>query len=197
MTGNGSKALLVVDCQCDFCEGGSLPVTGGAAVTSKVADYIAAHGGEYEAIIATRDWHVHPGDHFAAHPDFVESWPVHCVADSPGARFAPGLDADGTFTHLLSAVVSKGMDAAAYSGFEGVTDDDRTLRQVLDSLDLSSVDVAGIATDYCVRATALDAVSSGFVTTVLLPLTAGVAPDTTRQAITDMEQAGVRIARDL
>lgn len=191
----GTRALLVVDCQCDFCEGGSLAVPGGDAVASAIADYIAAHRADYAEIVATRDWHIHPEHHFSPHPDFVNTWPRHCRAGTPGAAFSPNLDADGPFVDCLSAIVSKGRESAAYSGFQGRAGDGRSLKRLLDDDGVTSVDIVGLATDYCVRATALDAVKDGFATRVLLSMTAGVAVATSDAAVQDMEKAGVDIVR--
>lgn len=175
-----AKALIVVDVQNDFCEGGSLAVAGGAAVAAAVSAHIAAS--DYDHIVATRDYHVDPGSHFSETPDFVDSWPVHCVAGTPGASFHPELDVS-----RIEAVFSKGRFAAAYSGFDAETD----LAGWLRDRDVDQVDVVGIATDHCVRATALDAAQAGFDTTVLVDLTAGVAPTTVDTALAALRTAGV------
>jgi nicotinamidase/pyrazinamidase len=181
-----ANALIVVDVQNDFCEGGSLPVTGGAAVAAAVTAHIAAGG--YDHVVATRDYHVDPGAHFSESPDFVTSWPVHCVAGTPGASFHPELDVAG-----IEAVFSKGAHAAAYSGFEGAAPDGRALAGWLRAHGVGTVDVVGIATDHCVRATALDAAREGFATTVLVDLTAGVAPSTVDAALAELRSAGVAV----
>jgi nicotinamidase/pyrazinamidase len=183
-----SRALIVTDVQNDFCEGGSLPVTGGHEVARRISALIA--DGQHDVVVATRDHHVDPGDHFSADPDFVDSWPHHCVAGTPGAEFAPELVTDG-----IDAVFYKGAHAAAYSGFEGSTAPDPgagvPLAQWLRSRGVTDVDVVGLATDYCVAATAIDAVGEGFGTRVLLDCTAGVAPGTTEEAEQRMRAAGV------
>ncbi|MCP2170395.1 isochorismatase family protein [Goodfellowiella coeruleoviolacea] len=179
-----ARALIVVDVQNDFCEGGSLPVAGGAEVAAAISRHLARGG--YDRVVATRDYHIDPGDHFSAEPDFVESWPVHCVAGSAGASFHPELD-----VARVDAVFSKGAHAAAYSGFEGTDRDGRSLAQWLREHGIDTVDVVGIATDHCVRATALDAAHEGFATTVLLDLTAGVARSTVDTAVQRMRAAGV------
>jgi nicotinamidase/pyrazinamidase len=179
-----TRALLVVDVQNDFCEGGSLAVTGGAAVAAAVSAHIRAGG--YDHVVATRDHHVDPGAHFSAEPDFLDTWPVHCRARTPGASFHPDLD-----VAAIEAVFDKGEYTAAYSGFEGAEPGGATLGGWLTARGVTAVDVAGIATDHCVRATALDAARAGFATTVLLALCAGVAPDTTRRALGEMLGAGV------
>jgi nicotinamidase/pyrazinamidase len=180
------RALVVVDVQNDFCEGGSLAVAGGAAVARRIAELVAAEH-PYDHVIATRDHHVDPGDHFAERPDFVDSWPEHCVADTAGAALHPDLAGAG-----FEAVFDKGEYAAAYSGFEG-TADGVTLADWLRRRGVEAVDVCGLATDYCVKATALDAVRHGFTTTVLLDLTAAVAPAGTEQVITELAGAGVAV----
>lgn len=177
-------ALIVVDVQNDFCEGGSLAVAGGAAVAAEVSGLYAG----YDHVVATRDYHIDPGAHFSETPDFVDSWPVHCRAGTPGASFHPSLDVGG-----LQAVFSKGAHAAAYSGFEGAAPDGTTLADWLRAHDVSDVDVVGIATDHCVRATALDAAANGFRTRVLLDLTAGVAAATVDTALTRLRDAGVTL----
>ena len=181
-----TKALIVVDVQNDFCEGGSLAVAGGSAVAQAVTDLLRGDGRkEYDAVVGTLDWHIDPGTHFSDSPDYVDTWPVHCVADSGGSHSHAALD-----THLVDAWFRKGLHAAAYSGFEGATDDGTPLAAWLRSRDVTDVDVVGIATDHCVRATALDAVGAGFTTRVLLDLTAGVAEPTTVAALAQLEEAG-------
>jgi len=180
------NALIVVDVQNDFCEGGSLAVAGGAAVAAAITGLVRA--GEYDHVVATRDYHIDPGAHFSSEPDFVDSWPPHCLAGTPGASFHPELDVAG-----VEAVFSKGAHAAAYSGFEGATPDGTTLAAWLRAHDVSTVDIVGIATDHCVRATALDAVREGFVTTVLLDLTAGVASATVDKALRELTSNAVRL----
>ena len=107
-----SRALIVVDVQNDFCEGGSLAVMGGAAVAESVSRL--ARDGGYDHVVATRDFHIDPGAHFSDTPDFVDTWPPHCLAGTPGASFHPALD-----VAPVDAVFDKGHHTAAYSGFEG------------------------------------------------------------------------------
>ena len=182
-----TRALVVVDVQNDFCEGGSLAVTGGAAVARAVSAHIAA--ADYQHVVATRDHHIDPGGHFAEHPDYLETWPVHCVVGTGGVELHPHLDRS-----CLEAVFDKGEHAAAYSGFEGRSDG-VPLADWLRARDVDAVDVVGIATDHCVRATALDAVAAGFATRVLLPLTAGVAEASTEAALDQLRTAGVELAQ--
>ena len=186
-----TRALIIVDVQNDFCEGGSLPVTGGAEVARRISAHVVAHHEEYAAIVATADWHDNPGDHFSDTPDFVDSWPRHCRVGTDGALFHPA--AEPAFEHV-EAIFRKGHHSAAYSGFEGFTiEADRrvALADWLRDRAIEEVDVVGIATDHCVRATALDAADEGFVTTVLLDLTAGVAPGSTEAAIAELAAADV------
>jgi nicotinamidase/pyrazinamidase len=180
------RALIIVDVQNDFCEGGSLAVTGGAAVARGVSEHLAEGGGEYGHVVATKDFHIDPGRHFSDHPDYADSWPPHCVAGTPGADFHPDLD-----TSAVEAVFFKGAHAAAYSGFEGADEAGTPLADWLHARDVDAVDVVGIATDYCVHATAADAARAGFATRVLLDLTAGVAPESTARAIEDLRAAEV------
>ena len=179
------RALIVVDVQNDFCEGGSLAVAGGAAVAAAISEHIPAAG--YDHVVATRDHHIDPGGHFAEHPDFLETWPAHCVVGTGGVELHPALHREP-----LEAVFDKGEFAAAYSGFEGVADG-VPLADWLRQHGVDAVDVAGLTTDYCVRATALDALGNGFATRVLLPLTAGVDEGTTEAALEQLRTAGVEL----
>ena len=182
-----ARALVIVDVQNDFCEGGSLAVAGGAAVAAGISLVLDKAGDRWDHVVATKDWHIDPGAHFSADPDFVESWPAHCVVGTGGAEFHPELRTD-----RIEAVFHKGEHAAAYSGFEGHTEAGETLADWLRSRDVFEVEVVGIATDHCVRATALDARAAGFDTTVLLELTAGVAQATTDAALQEFRTASVR-----
>jgi nicotinamidase/pyrazinamidase len=182
-----SKALIVVDVQNDFCEGGSLAVAGGAAVAERVGHLLAGPH-RYEQVVATRDHHIDPGSHFSANPDYVDSWPVHCVAGTPGAALHEPLREDD-----FQAVFDKGEYAAAYSGFEGSCAG-VGLGQWLAERGVTEVDVAGIATDYCVRATALDAAKAGLDVRILLDLTAAVAPDRLSETLDELADAGVALA---
>ncbi|SDQ95841.1 nicotinamidase [Thermostaphylospora chromogena] len=181
-----STALIVVDVQNDFCEGGSLAVAGGASVAEAISRHLADH--PYDYVVATRDYHVDPGSHFADEPDFVRSWPEHCVAGTSGAEFHPAFDVS-----KVDAVFSKGADSAAYSGFEGTTEDGTTLADWLKARGVRAVEIVGIATDHCVRATAIDAVEHGFAVRVLLDLTAGVSKVTTDAAVAQMRAAGAQL----
>ncbi len=182
------RALIIVDVQNDFCEGGSLAVEGGAAVARDISSLLASPDHGYAHVVATNDYHIDPGSHFSDTPDYWQSWPVHCVAGSTGAAFHPAFD-----TTSVEAVFRKGTHAAAYSGFEGVDEKGTPLGDWLREHDVDQVDVVGIATDYCVRATALDAAAAGLRTRVLLGLAVGVDPRTTAEAIAAMHEAGVEV----
>ncbi|MEU6169283.1 nicotinamidase [Streptomyces tanashiensis] len=190
------RALIVVDVQNDFCEGGSLAVTGGADVAAAITDLVGQTAGtSYRHVVATRDHHVDPGAHFAPAgeaPDYVSSWPVHCVAGTEGVGFHPNF-APAVASGAIDAVFDKGAYSAAYSGFEGFDENGLTLAEWLRSRDVTEVDVVGIATDHCVRATALDAAREGFRAHVLLDLTAGVAKETTDRALEELRTAGVEL----
>ncbi|MFF3004468.1 isochorismatase family protein [Kitasatospora sp. NPDC057940] len=186
------RALIVVDVQNDFCEGGSLAVAGGAEVAAAITDLIAESSPGYQHILATRDHHIDPGDHFSSEPDYVTSWPVHCVAGTEGVGFHPNF-APSVISGAVEAVFDKGAYSAAYSGFEGLDENNRGLVEWLRERQVDEIDVVGIATDHCVRATALDAARAGFTTRVLLDLTAGVAPATTTAALAELRAAGVEL----
>jgi nicotinamidase/pyrazinamidase len=179
------KALVIVDVQNDFCEGGSLAVAGGAAVARGLTEHLREHRGAYALVVATRDYHVDPGAHFAAEPDFRDSWPVHCVAGTDGAELHPDLD-----RARIDEVFDKGRDTAAYSGFEARSASGRLLGERLREEGIEELDVAGISTDYCVKATVLDALKEGFRVCLLGDLCAGVAPETSAAAVKEMTSSG-------
>ena len=183
-----TRALVIVDVQNDFCEGGSLAVEGGSATASGISSYLAAH--PYDVVVATRDAHIDPGPHFSADPDYVDSWPPHCIEDTPGAMLHENL----TY-RTFDGVFAKGGHAAAYSGFEGRDEHGTPLAAFLHGRAVDGVDICGIATDHCVKATALDAARLGFDTAVLLDLTAAVDPSGVRKVVDALTAAGVRIKR--
>jgi nicotinamidase/pyrazinamidase len=186
--GDPMRALIIVDVQVDFCEGGSLAVHGGSALAAAIDELLTGEHG-YDHVVATKDFHIDPGGHFSENPDYVSSWPRHCVAGTAGAEFHPNLG-----TGPIEAVFHKGAYDAAYSGFEGLHEDGGTgLAEWLRDRGVDEVDIAGIATDYCVRATAEDAVREGFSTRVLVGLTAGVAPESTEAALSGLHSAGVEL----
>lgn len=188
------RALFVIDVQNDFTEGGALGVDGGAVLAGNVTEYLRAHPDRYNLVIASRDWHDGDNDnggHFAADgaaPDFVETWPRHCVAGTPGAEYHPALD-----TSLIDVHVKKGQGRPAYSIFEGTTDDGEELIDVLDARQIDEVDVVGIATDYCVLASAHDALDAGREVTVLTDLTVGVNPITSAEALAELVAEGAEL----
>ena len=191
-----ASALIVVDVQNDFCEGGSLAVAGGAGVASAISARLAGGAGvdhpefdhfHFDHVVATRDHHIDPGAHFSVHPDFATTWPVHCEVGTSGVELHPNLDRT-----RIEAVFDKGEYQAAYSGFEG-TSDGIALADWLRDRGVDAVCVVGIATDHCVRATALDAATSGFAVTVDLALTAGVARETTAAALCEFAAAGLSV----
>ncbi len=193
------RALVIVDVQNDFCEGGSLAVAGGSLVATAIAEDLLARRASYSAVAATQDWHMDPGSHFSADPDFVDTWPVHCVAGTDGAALHPNL---APAVHLVDAAFRKGRYTAAYSGFEGrmalagagVEDESGPLLgDWLRERGVTAVDVVGISTDHCVRATALDAAAQGFATTVISPLTAAVNPQNNDAVFAELRAAGVTV----
>jgi len=188
-----SKALFIVDVQNDFTEGGALGVAGGDAVARGISQFLVTHAEDYAVVIASRDWHDGDNDnggHFAAgEPDFVDTWPVHCVAGTAGADYDPGLDTAAVTHH-----VKKGQGRPAYSLYEGTTDEGETVSQLLDAHGVVDVDVVGIATDYCVRASALDAIEHGRRVRVLTDLVAGVAPTSSEAALAELAHAGAELA---
>jgi len=187
------RALLIVDVQNDFTEGGALGVDGGAAVAAGITEHLERHADHYDVVVASRDWHDGENDnggHFAvgAAPDFVGTWPRHCVSGTPGADYHPALDTSRVHVH-----VRKGQGRPAYSMFEGTADDGSPMPEVLARRGVTAVDVVGIATDYCVRATALDALDLGASVRVLDDLVAGVAPTSSAAAIEELRAAGIEV----
>ncbi|GAA3644081.1 bifunctional pyrazinamidase/nicotinamidase [Microbacterium awajiense] len=184
-----TKALFIVDVQNDFTEGGALGVEGGDAVAAAISQYLADHADEYALIVASRDWHDGDNDnggHFAdGEPDFIDSWPVHCVGGTQGAEYDAGLDTAAVTHH-----VKKGQGEPAYSLFEGVDDEGRTVSELLEQHGVLEIDVTGIATDYCVRASALDALAHGRRVRVLTDLIAGVAAESSDAALAELAHAG-------
>ncbi|MDG9711357.1 isochorismatase family protein [Streptomyces sp. DH10] len=189
-----SRGLIVVDVQNDFCEGGSVPVSGGARIATAVADLVErGAGADYQYVVATRDHHIDPGSHFSEDPDFKDSFPVHCVAGHEGGEFHPNFAPTAT-GGKVDAVFFKGAHSASKSGFEGADEHGTPLADWLRARGVEEVDVVGIATDHCVRATALDAVKAGFSARVLLDYSVGVAPDTTASTLEDFRRAGVAVS---
>ena len=190
-----TNALLCIDVQVDFCEGGSLAVAGGNRVAQEIREFLFNDPPDYDYIVTTQDWHIDPGEHFSDEPDYANSWPVHCQANTLGAELHEAL-----WGFVFDAAFLKGHYSAAYSGFEGIeanTEGDVSLNLWLKSYGVTDVDIVGIATDYCVKATALDAVKNGFATRVLHPLTAAVSADSERTAIEEMRAAGISVCAEV
>ena len=189
-----TTALLIVDVQNDFTERGALAVAGGDAVAAAVSELLAERTGDYDVIIASRDWHDADSDnggHFAAEPDFVDTWPEHCVAGTPGADYDPLLATDAVTHH-----VRKGQGKPAYSMFEGISDAGETVAEILTEHGVLTADVVGIATDHCVRATALDAIAHGVHVRILTGLIAGVGEDSSAAALAELAHAGADLVED-
>jgi nicotinamidase/pyrazinamidase len=187
------RALIVVDVQNDFCPGGSLAVGEGDRVAADITQWLASGAERYDVVVASMDWHPPPGgpvpfDHFSDAPDYAATWPPHCVQGTVGAELHPNLSLPDDVV-----LVRKGQEGAAYSGFEGHDAAGSPLAEVLRNAQIDAVDVVGLATDYCVKATALDARSEGLPVRVLSGMVAGVAPDSTAQAVDELRAAGVHI----
>jgi len=186
------NALLVVDVQNDFIEGGALPIKGGAQVAAMVSRHIRHFKTEYSFVVATRDYHEDPSDHFSDNPDFVTTWPPHCIIGTPGAALCPPIF-NLVREKLIAAVVDKGRHSAAYSGFEGLDPRGHPLRDVLKEARVDHMDICGLALDYCVKATALDARKLDFQVRVLVNLTAPANADNATAALEEMKAAGCQV----
>jgi nicotinamidase/pyrazinamidase len=185
---NSLRALLVVDVQPTFCEGGELPVEGGNAVAERIASFVAEHRSDYALIVTTQDWHIDPGQHFSDTPDYVDTWPPHGLAGTPSADLHPALS--GLAADLA---VKKGQFAAAYSGFEGSDPAGQRLDEILLEHAIESVDIVGLALSHCVAETALDAIKHGFAARVFTDLSEPVSPETGETALRRMAAAGVEL----
>jgi len=188
-----SRALFIIDVQNDFTEGGALGVIGGNGVAAGITELLRANPGRYDHVFASRDWHDGSNDnggHFATDgdPDYIDTWPAHCVSGTPGAEYNPAIDES-----LIDVHVRKGQGKPAYSIFEGTTDAGTTVAETLDALGVTEIDVAGIATDYCVRASALDALATGRSVRVLTGLIAGVAATSSAAALDELAAAGAEL----
>lgn len=182
------RALIIVDVQPTFCEGGALAVEGGNTVAEEIARFAVEHRDAYDFIVTTQDWHIDPGAHFSENPDFVDTWPPHGVAGTAEAELHPalaGVQAD--------AAVKKGQFAAAYSGFEGTDSTGTSLAALLATAGVTAVDVVGIAESHCVKETALDAVREQLPTRVVTDLTVPVTPELGEAARERMVSAGVQL----
>lgn len=188
-----TRALFIVDVQNDFTERGALGVEGGDAVAERISRHLEAHADDYAVVVASRDWHHGDDDnggHFSATPDFVDTWPVHCVGGTYGADYDEVFDTARVTHHL-----KKGQGKPAYSLFEGVSDDGQTAAGILEEHGIRHIDLVGIATDYCVRASALDAIAAGRSVRVLTDLIAGVHPTSSAAALAEIEAAGAELTR--
>lgn len=183
-----ANALLIVDVQPTFCEGGSLPVTGGNACARRIGEYVEAHPDDYSFIITTQDWHIDPDTHFSDTPDYVDTWPPHGVAGSQEAELHRALG-----PVPIDYSVRKGLYSAAYSGFEGETPDGLTLQEIFSNESIDTVDVVGLALSHCVKETALDARKLGCRVRVLRDLTEPVTPEQGDEAVAAMEAAGITV----
>lgn len=182
------RALVVVDVQNDFITG-SLATDAGEQTAKAIREHLDTKAHTYDYILSTQDWHYSPGSHWSDEPDYVNSWPKHCEANTWGAQLHSAI-ADFPFRESFY----KGKFSAAYSGFEGVStrrsNVTHKLERWLNQREVLALDVCGIATDYCVQATVLDAIELGYATTLLEHLCASVSEDTAERAISDMLRAG-------
>ncbi|MDG2496798.1 MAG: isochorismatase family protein [Aquiluna sp.] len=189
-----ARAILVIDVQVDFCEGGALACSGGAATASRISEHLKKHASDYDFVIASRDWHTahdSNGGHFPDpddQPDYVNNWPLHCIAGESGSEYHPNLDQS-----LIGIHIKKGQGAPGYSIFEGTADSGQTFQELISEFEITQVDVVGIATDYCVRASALDAKRIGLDVRVITGLTAGVAQESIENSIDQMIDAGIEV----
>lgn len=179
------RALILVDIQPTFCEGGALAVEGGNEVARKVAEFAKTNADNYAVIISTQDWHIDPGNHFSDNPDFVNTWPPHGVAGTDEAELHPAIES------LPDVRVKKGEYAAAYSGFEGHTEDGLSLADILTEYEITAIDIVGLAQSHCVKDTALDAKAKADEVRVFTDLTAPVSAELGEQASLIMEGAGI------
>lgn len=203
-----SKALIIVDVQPTFCEGGELGVAGGSAVADRIAQYVNMHRNDYTYIATTQDWHIEPGSHFSEHPDFVDSWPKHGLAGTANAELMPQIAALELSHHF-----KKGQYASAYSGFEGIEDntaniqtreefaamqqEGRTLARSLQDAGVDHVDVVGLAESHCVKETALDARKLGYAVTVFEDMTEPVSENQGIEARNEMTEAGIELGKGI
>ncbi|WP_018023593.1 isochorismatase family protein [Corynebacterium ulceribovis] len=197
-----SRAFVIVDAQNDFTEGGALAVAGATAAYQKTGRYLAEVPDDfYTHLVTTQDWHVNPGSHFAEQPDYTDTWPAHCVAGEPGAEINPVMaDNIAAFRQahrdIKLIAVKKGEFEAAYSGFEGVSDNGTVLTNALKAGGVTDLDIVGVATDHCVRATALDALKEGYRVRVFPAQTAAVDADRGEAALAEIAAAGGEIVRE-
>ncbi|MGA9872764.1 MAG: isochorismatase family protein [Rhodococcus sp. (in: high G+C Gram-positive bacteria)] len=189
-----TRALLVVDVQNDFTEGGALGIEGGGEVARKISALLAREGDEYDLVVSSRDWHDADNDnggHFATAeaPNFTTTWPVHCVAGTMGAEYHPDYATGSVDVHVY-----KGQGKPSYSAFQGITDEGLSLPEVLRRNEVTDLDIVGLATDYCVKASGLDAIALGLNVRILTDLVAGVAADSSKESLKELTGAGARLA---
>lgn len=195
ITDKTRRALVIVDVQHDFVEGGSLAVEGGRELANRIATELILKDNPYDLIVTTQDWHIDPGEHFADEPDFVKSWPRHCVAETAGAEILPAIEAQLSLIDTPREVILKGQYEDAYSGFMGATAEGDTLAQVLGESNIDEVDLVGIALDFCVAASAFDSAREGFRTRVLKDYTVGIIPEKMEELLAGgFADAGVSVA---
>lgn len=184
------RALIIVDVQNDFCPGGALGTARGDEAAAAIAGYLGRTR-IYDAVVATQDWHIDPGTHFSEDPDFVRTWPVHCRADTTGAQLHSALAGA-----RIDEYFHKGQYGDGYSGFDGTTPQNGVrLGEWLQEREIGAVDVCGIATDFCVRATAFSALEQGFQTRVLAGLCAPVSEEGGARALEELAAAGAEVLR--
>lgn len=186
-----NKALVIIDEQNDFVEGGNLAVEGGREVVRETVRLLEDVS-PYKVVITTQDWHIEPGEHFSEDPDFVDSWPVHCVADEFGSELVEGLPEALESLEIPVVSIKKGMYEDAYSGFQGVADG-KTLEEVLREYDVQTLDIVGIAFNYCVAETAIDGRELGYDVNVIEEFTATIPNEIVEPKREEMLEAGVKI----
>jgi nicotinamidase/pyrazinamidase len=187
----GKKALLLVDVQRDFCSGGALPAQDGEAVVPVLNRYVERFSAVGYPIYASRDWHPENSAHFQARGG---PWPPHCIQGSSGAEFHPDLDLPEDVVVITAGDLPD--EDEGYSAFEGHTDDGTSFGDELRARGVDELYVGGLATDYCVRASALDARKHGFKTVLLEDAIrpVEVTPGDAERAIREMKDAGVELA---
>ena len=189
-----TRALFIIDIQNDFTEGGALAVAGGDAVAAGVTALLERLPDAYDAIFASRDWHDPDSDnggHFAlsGEPDYTQNWPMHCVAGTPGADYHPALRLP---QHVIN--IRKGQGEAGYSIFDGVSEGGEKTGELLITNGVTDVDIVGLATDHCVRASGLHALEHGQHVRVLTDLIAGVSQESSDAALAELAHAGATLA---
>jgi nicotinamidase/pyrazinamidase len=186
------NGLLVIDLQNDFLEGGSVPVPGGTQIAAQVARHIRHFRSEYSFVVATRDVHEDPPDHFADKPDYINTWPKHGLVGTQGATLCTPIF-NLVREKIIQVVLDKGRHAGAVSAFEAQDLRGHLLVDVLREQRVDHIDVCGLITEYCVRASALDARKHEFQVRVLVNLCGAASPDNALRAYEDMKTAGCQL----